>query len=95
MSFRFRRRGDVNEQSPQQEPFFQNAAGQQPYVDGSAYPQMGQPQGFDPRFNNGFGPQPYPQQPYGMNPGAPMPPQTQPFLMATTKIFIIRSNNLC
>jgi hypothetical protein len=87
MSFRFRRRGDVNEQSPQQEPFFQNAAGQQPYVDGSAYPQMGQPQGFDPRFNNGFGPQPYPQQPYGMNPGAPMPPQTQPFFNGNNENF--------
>ena len=87
MSFRFRRRGDVNEQSPQQEPFFQNAAGQQPYVDSSAYPQMGQPQGFDPRFNNGFGPQPYPQQPYGMNPGAPMPPQTQPFFNGNNENF--------
>jgi hypothetical protein len=87
MSFRFRRRGDVNEQSPQQEPFFQNATGQQPYVDSSAYPQMGQPQGFDPRFNNGFGPQPYPQQPYGMNPGVPMPPQTQPFFNGNSENF--------
>ena len=30
MSFKFRCRGDVSEQSPQQEPFFQNTAGQQP-----------------------------------------------------------------
>ena len=87
MSFRFRRRGDVNEQSPQQEPFFQNTAGQQPYVDGSTYPQMGQHQGLDPRFSNGFGPQPYPQQPYGMNPGVPMQPQTQPFFNGNNENF--------
>lgn len=65
MSFRFRRRGDVSEQSPQQEPFFQNAAGQQQqqFVDPNMYPQMGQPQGYDPNFNNGYNAQPYFQQP--------------------------------
>lgn len=89
MSFKFRRRGDVSEQSPQQEPFFQNTAGQQPYVDSAGYPQMGQPQGYDPRFNGGFGPQnqPYPQQPYGMNPGVPAQQQTQPFFHGNSENF--------
>lgn len=89
MSFKFRRRGDVNEQSPQQEPFFQNTAGQQPYVDAAGYPQMGQPQGYDPRFNNGFGPQnqPYPQQPYGMNPGASVQQPTQPYFNGNNENF--------
>ena len=64
MSFRFRRRGDVSEQSPQQEPFFQNATGQQqPFVDPAMYPQMGQHQGYDPNFNGNYGPQPYFGQP--------------------------------
>ncbi len=64
MSFKFRRRGDVSEQSPQQEPFFQNAAGQQQPFDTTMYPQMGQPQGYDPNFNAGYAPQhPYFQQP--------------------------------
>jgi len=53
MSFRFRRRGDVNDQSPQQEPFFQNAAGQQQlFSDNPGYPQMGPQQGYDPTLGN-------------------------------------------
>ncbi len=83
MSFQFRRRGDVREQSPQQEPFFQNISGQQPFVDTTVYPQMGQPQGYDPRFNNGLGQpnqphqsQHHPQQLQNMQPGIPAQQQT-------------------
>ncbi len=66
MSFQFRRRGDVHEQSPQQEPFFQNTQQQQPFVDHSVYPQMVQPgQNYDPRFNNALGQMP--QQPFMQN----------------------------
>lgn len=54
MSFQFRRRGDVREQSPQQEPFFQNTSGQQPFVEPMVYPQMNQHQGYEPRMNSGF-----------------------------------------
>ncbi|MCX7343273.1 MAG: SPOR domain-containing protein [Proteobacteria bacterium] len=56
MSFQFRRRGDVHEQSPQQEPFFQNSVPQQPFAEQGFYPQMEQQnQGFNPNFgmNNG------------------------------------------
>ncbi len=53
MSFRFRRRGDVNDQSPQQEPFFQNASCQQQLLsDNPGYPQMGPQQGYDPTLGN-------------------------------------------
>lgn len=73
MSFQFRRRGDVREQSPQQEPFFQNTIGQQPFVDSTTYPQMGPSQGYDPRVNSGFGPpnQAHPQQLQSIQPGVP------------------------
>ena len=37
MSFQFRRRGDVREQSPQQEPFFQNSSNQQNIIDSTLY----------------------------------------------------------
>ncbi len=56
MSFQFRRRGDVHEQSPQQEPFFQNSVPQQPFAEQGFYPQMEQQnQGYNPNFgmNNG------------------------------------------
>lgn len=56
MSFQFRRRGDVHEQSPQQEPFFQNSVPQQPFAEQGFHPQMEQQnQGYNPNFgmNNG------------------------------------------
>ena len=89
MSFQFRRRGDVREQSPQQEPFFQNTTGQQPFVDTTVYPQMGQPQEYDPRFNNGFGQQnqPHPpQQLQNMQPGTTQQP-AQPYFQANNGNF--------
>ena len=68
MSFQFRRRVDVREQSPQQEPFFQNSVQQQGQ---GIYPQMEQPaQGYDPRFNMPGQIQPMPAPPFlQANPG--------------------------
>lgn len=60
MTFQFRRRGEVRDQSSQ-EPFFQNTQ-EQSFVDSAPYPQMGHPQGFDPRQHPGFQTQPQPQQ---------------------------------
>ncbi len=81
MSFQFRRRGDVREQSPQQEPFFQNSSNQQNIIDSTMYAQpMSNHQGFDPRFNNEFGmhsPQ-GPQQFQTMQPRQQFHPQNQP-----------------
>ncbi len=89
MSFQFRRRGDVREQSPQQEPFFQNTTNQQAFVDTTVYPQMGQPQGYDPRINNGFGPQnqPHPQQLQNMQPGGPAQQPAQPYFQGNNGNF--------
>jgi hypothetical protein len=84
MSFQFRRRGDVREQSPQQEPFFQSTAGQQPFVDTTVYPQMSQHQGYEPRMNNGFPQnQPHPQQMQNMQQlGAFTQQPAQPYFQA-------------
>ena len=84
MSFQFRRRGDVREQSPQQEPFFQNTAVQQPFVDTAVYPQMSQPQGYEPRTNSGFPQnQPHSQQMQNMqHSGAFAQQPTQPYFQA-------------
>jgi len=56
----------VREQSSQQEPFFQNSAQQQPFVDQGIYPKMEPPaQGYDPRFNASSGQmQSMPQPPF-------------------------------
>lgn len=88
MSFRFRRRGDVNDQPPQKEPFFKNAAGQQQlFSDNQGYPQMGTQQGYDPNFMPNYNMHPHFQQhqqnqglPSGYHPSQPyFPPQEENF----------------
>lgn len=88
MSFQFRRRGDVREQLPQQEPFFQNTSVQQPFVDPVAYPQMSQSHGYDPHINSCFPQnQIHPQQLQGIQSGIPTQQPAQPYFQGNNGNF--------
>lgn len=75
MSFRFRRRGDVNDQSPQQEPFFQNAGGQQQlFSENPGYHQTVPNKSYDHAMGGNYNMHPYFQQ----HQSAPVPPNYPP-----------------